>query len=272
MTPSRDALTVAPDALSFGVQLLDVRWGLTDAPGSGLTAYRAGHIPGARFCDLEAVLTGPRVDPLLGRHPLPDAARLASGLGALDVDPSRPIVVYDVPGSFAAGRAWWVLRWAGLSARVLDGGWPAWLAAGGTVEIDDPPTSAPTEIALTTGHLPTIDADQVVDWPGTLIDVRAPERFRGDVEPMDPKAGHIPGAVNRPVSGLWDTSGRLPNDATLRTYFGNLTEPVAAYCGSGVSAAQGVLALAALGVDAALYPPSWSGWSADPSRPVAVGD
>jgi len=267
----RSDLIAAPDALPEGAQLLDVRWGLTAPPGAGLAAYRAAHIPGARFLDLEAVLTGPRVDPKLGRHPLPDADRLAEGLGALGIDATRPIVVYDVPGSFAAGRAWWVLRWAGLDVRVLDGGWPAWVASDGPVEIGDPEPAASTEIPIRLGQLPTIDADQVVAWPGTLIDVRAAERFTGASEPMDPKAGHIPGAVNRPVSGLWTTDGLLPDDDALRAYFGELTGPVAVYCGSGVSAAQGVFALAAIGVDAVLYPPSWSGWSADPDRPVATG-
>ena len=266
----RTELLATSNALPQGAQLLDVRWGLTDPPGAGLAAYRAGHIPGARFLDLEAVLTGPKTDPTLGRHPLPDADRLRSGLGVLGIDALRPIVVYDVPGSFAAGRAWWVLRWAGLDARVLNGGWPGWVTAGGAVETGEPAAPEPTDVPVRLGQLSTIDADQVAAWPGTLIDVRAAERFTGEIEPIDPKPGHIPGAVNRPVAGLWTSDGLLPDDEQLHRYFGELTSPVAVYCGSGVSAAQGVLALAALGVDAALYPPSWSGWSADPTRPVAT--
>jgi len=270
----RDCLA-SPDDVHRQTQVYDVRWSLRDSFGEGLAAYQAGHIPGARFLDLETVLTGPLVDPLLGRHPLPDAACLEAGLGALGFDPSRPVIVYDVPGSFAAGRAWWVLRWAGIDVRVLDGGWPRWLAEGRPVETGRPEPRAEAgspRLSLTLGHLPTVDADAVEEWPGSLIDVRAPERFRGEVEPIDPVAGHIPGAVNKPVAGLWGPDGRLIDDDALRAYFGDLRDPVAIYCGSGVSAAQGVLALHTLGIEAALFAPSWSGWSADPERAVATGE
>ncbi len=262
-----------PDALTAGAQLLDVRWNLGETPGAGRQAFTDGHIPGARFLDLEHVLTGPATDPELGRHPLPDASRLAEGLGALGVDAGRPVVVYDVPGSFAAGRAWWVLRWAGLDVRVLDGGLPAWVAAGGELETGEPEVPEPTTLRLTTGWLPTIDADEAAAFPGVLIDVRAAERYRGDVEPIDRVAGHIPGAVSRPVAGFWDAGGHLPDAVTLDALLDlPANAPVAVYCGSGVSAAQAALALASLGIEAALYPPSWSGWSSDPSRPVATGD
>ncbi len=278
------------DVLAAGAQLLDVRWKLGEQPGAGFGRYLQGHLPGARFLDLEAVLTGPTTDPMLGRHPLPDAVQLGVGLGALGIDPSRPVVVYDEPGSYAAGRAWWVLRWAGLDARVLDGGIKAWLASGRPLETDEPEAASGAPLALTTGHLPTIDADQAAAFGGVLIDVRAPARFRGEVEPIDPRAGHIPGAVNRPVADFWDTDGLLPTAADLVAGLGLPSDDppptgstaelpdgrparaVAVYCGSGVSAGQVVLALASLGVEAALYPPSWSGWSADPARPVAVGE
>ncbi|MGV8908446.1 MAG: sulfurtransferase [Propionicimonas sp.] len=285
-----------PAALDAGAQLLDVRWNLGERPGSGFDRYLQGHLPGARFLDLEAVLTGPATDPKLGRHPLPDLDQLGVGLGALGVDPALPIVVYDEPGSFAAGRAWWVLRWAGLDARVLDGGIRAWLAAGNLLETEEPDAAVGPALALRPGHLPTLDADGVAAFDGLLIDVRAPERYRGEVEPIDARAGHIPGAVNRPVGSYWTADGTLPDEETLRRLLGlpvetlpgqgaeppsHFTLPeqgaqrpsrsVAVYCGSGVSAAQVVLALASIGVDAALYPPSWSGWSADPARPVAVG-
>jgi thiosulfate/3-mercaptopyruvate sulfurtransferase len=261
-----------PAALAAGAQLLDVRWRLAELPGSGFDSYLQGHLPDARFLDLEAVLTGATTDPKLGRHPLPDIDQLGAGLGTLGIDPSLPIIVYDDPGTFAAGRAWWVLRWAGLDVRVLDGGIRAWVAAGNLLETEEPPAAFGTPLALTAGHLPTLDADEVAAFDGTLIDVRAPERYRGEVEPIDSRAGHIPGAVNRPVGGYWTAEGTLPDEGELRGSLA-LTEdtPVAVYCGSGVSAAQVALALASLGVDAALYPPSWSGWSADPSRPVAVG-
>ncbi len=259
------------DLLSPDAQVLDVRWTLGGRPGAGRGEFTAGHLPGARFLDLDDVLVGPCTDPALGRHPLPSVSRLESGLGALGVDPARPVVVYDVPGSFAAGRAWWVLTWAGLETRVLDGGFPAWVAAGRPVESGPGRQPTPRPLSLTTGHLPTITAAQIQGWPGSLVDARVAERYRGDLEPIDAQAGHIPGAVNRPVTGFWTADGTLPDDDTLRTCLGDLREPVAVYCGSSVSAAQVILALAALGVEAALYPPSWSGWSADPSHPVATG-
>ena len=267
---SRCDVIVSLDEIPESACLLDVRWTLGAEPGAGRAAYLDGHVPGARFLDVDTVLTGP-ADPLLGRHPLPDAARLEAGLGALGVDAARPVVVYDIPGSFAAGRAWWVLRWAGLNVRVLDGGLPAWVAAGRPLETGEPGAPAPSTLTLTTGHLPTIDADQAAAWPGTLIDARAADRFRCEIEPIDPVAGHIPGAVNRPVTDFWAADGTLPDDATLRARLGALTQPVAVYCGSGVSAAQVLLALTALDIPAALFPPSWSGWSADPSRPIATG-
>ncbi len=265
-----------PDALAAGAQLLDVRWSLGEQPGTGFGRYLQGHLPGARFLDLEAVLTGPTVDATLGRHPLPDPIQLGAGLGALGIDPARPVVVYDEPGSYAAGRAWWVLSWAGLEARVLDGGIRAWLASGRPLETEEPDVAVGEPLALTTSQLPTIDADGIAAFDGMLIDVRAPERFRGETEPIDPRAGHIPGAVNRPVSGFWDADGLLPSAEELAAKLDLPSSPgagsrVAVYCGSGVSAAQAILALASLGVDAALYPASWSGWSSDPGRPVATG-
>ncbi|MBN9104547.1 MAG: sulfurtransferase [Propionibacteriaceae bacterium] len=261
-----------PDALAAGAQLLDVRWHLGEAPGTGHREFTEGHIPGARFLDMENVLTGPTTDPTLGRHPLPDAARLEAGLGALGIDAGRPIVVYDLPTAFVAGRAWWVLRWVGLDVRVLDGGLPAWVAAGGELESGDPEPPEPTPLHLTTGQLPTIYADEAARFDGVLIDVRAAERYRGEVEPIDRVAGHVPGAVNRPVAGFCDATGHLAPAADLDALLDlPLNAPVAVYCGSGVSAGQAVLALASLGIEAALYPPAWSGWSADPSRPVATG-
>ena len=286
------SISELPDAMRAGAQLLDVRWRLGEPHDAGYQRFLDGHLPGARFLDLEAVLTGPLTDPLLGRHPLPDADQLAAGLGALGIEPELPVVVSDAPGSFAAGRAWWVLRWAGLSGRVHDGGVKAWTAAGGELVSGAAPAVEPTQLRLTVGHLPTLTADEVAAFDGVLIDVRAPERFRGEVEPIDPKPGHIPGAINRPVGLLWDANGLLPSDDELR----KLTHPepvdgseptlrhpgggrdlptgnrIAVYCGSGVSAAQTMLALAALGIEAALYPPSWSGWSADPERPIATGE
>lgn len=262
-----------PDAVNAGAQLLDVRWRLGEEPGAGYLRYLGGHLPGARFLDLELVLTGPLTDPRLGRHPLPSAERLAAGLGELGIDPEQPIVVYDEPGSFAAGRAWWVLAWAGLSVWVLDGGLRAWTEADGGLTTGAPAPWVRTTLTLRTGYLPTLSADEVADFDGTVMDVRAPERYRGEVEPIDAKAGHIPGAVNRPVADFWTEAETMPSANKLDELLQLPADrPVAVYCGSGVSAAQVLLALASLGIEGALYAPSWSGWSADGSRPVATGD
>lgn len=266
--------------------LLDVRWHLTDATGAGHERYAAGHLPGARFLDLESVLTAHTGDPRDGRHPLPDPAALARSLGALGVTAESAVVVYDEAGSFAADRAWWVLRWAGVRTRVLDGGVGAWIDAGGDLEQGEPapPTPAPPTPSATTppgptpvtGRLPTLTADEAGAWPGhgTLVDVRAAERYRGEAEPLDPRAGHIPGAVNTlHAASLFTPDGHLPSDEDLRRAAGDLTDGrrLAAYCGSGVSAARTVLALAVLDVPAALFPGSWSAWSNDPDRPAATG-
>lgn len=266
-----------PDAVNEGAQVLDVRWKLGEPHGAGYQRFLEGHLPPARFLDLEQVLTGPLTDPTLGRHPLPEATRLAEGLGKLGIDPAREIIVYDEPGSFAAGRSWWVLTWAGLNVRVLDGGITAWLAAEAFLREGEAAPVTPTQLQLTLGHLPTLTADELADFDGVVVDARAGERYRGEVEPIDAKAGHVPGAINRPVSKLWDDKGLLPEpdalldilDLPAEVYAG--TRPIAVYCGSGVSAAQSLLALASLGVNAVLYPPSWSGWSSDPARPVATG-
>lgn len=266
--------------------LLDVRWTLGEVPGSGRQRYAAGHLPGAAFLDLESALTRHTGDRRDGRHPLPVPAVLRDALAEAGVRAGQQIVVYDEPGSFAAGRAWWVLRWVGLPVRVLDGGLTAWTAAGhplesGDAEIPAVPASdsLPLSPPLTGGHLPTLSADDAATAPdrGVLVDVRAPERFRGEVEPIDPIAGHIPGAINLPVAGLFAAGGHLPDEVTLRERLApalaaaDAGEEVAAYCGSGVSAAQAVLALASLGVPAGLFPGSWSAWSNDPTRPVATG-
>lgn len=261
--------------------LLDVRWYLTDAAGAGHERYAAGHLPGARFLDFEGVLTAHTGDPCDGRHPLPDPAALARSLGALGVTAESTVVVYDEAGSFAADRAWWVLRWAGVRTRVLDGGIAAWTDAGGDLEQGepDPPTrmtTPPTTPTLGTGRMPTLTVDEAGAWPGqgTLVDVRAAERYRGEAEPIDPRAGHIPGAVNAlHAASLFTPSGHLPSDDDLRRAAGDLSDgpQLAAYCGSGVSAARTVLALAVLDVPAALFPGSWSAWSSDTDRPVATG-
>lgn len=280
---SRDDVLVPVDRLRAELAqdpapvLLDVRWRLGEEPGAGGRRYDAAHLPGARFLDLETVLTTHTGDPLDGRHPLPDVATLQHGLGTIGVREDDDVVVYDEPGSFAAERAWWVLTWAGLRVRVLDGGLTAWTAAGGPTsdEVVTPPTSSPV---LSTGHLPVLTADEAADLArtGVLLDARASERYRGETEPLDPRAGHVPGARNLPAAVLFGADGTLPDDAALTAAVDTVgahhpDRPVGVYCGSGVSAARDVLALAALGRPAALFPGSWSAWSNDPARPVATG-
>ena len=254
--------------------LLDVRWTLA---GPDLAGYRAGHLPGAVFCDLDTDLAGP--PGAGGRHPLPERAELAESFRRLGVGPDTGVVVYDGGVAAAAARAWWCLRWLGhQDVRVLDGGLPAWTAAGGTIETGDvgpaPPTSPDTPAA--SASMPTVSAaDIAAGRVGTLLDARAAERFRGEVEPIDPVAGHVPGARSLPTSLLLDADGRYLPAPALRDLF---TEAgavaghrVATYCGSGVTAAQLVLAAHEAGVEAALYPGSWSHWITDPARPVATG-
>lgn len=273
--------------------VLDVRWRLGEERGAGRQRYAAGHLPGAAFLDLEMALTRHPADPRDGRHPLPDLTELRAALTAAGVRADRETIVYDEAGSFAAGRAWWVLRWVGLPVRVLDGGIGAWIAAeqplasraldgaasGATASGSSSTSTGHPLATLSSGHLPTVTADGAAAAPtrGVLVDVRAPERFRGEIEPIDPVPGHIPGAINLPVASLFDADGALPDEATLRALVAPVLaaargREVTAYCGSGVSATQAVLALATLGVPAALYPGSWSAWCHDPARPVATGE
>ncbi|MDH6460428.1 thiosulfate/3-mercaptopyruvate sulfurtransferase [Micromonospora sp. A200] len=256
--------------------LLDVRWRLTGPPGR--EDYAAGHLPGAVFVDLDTALCGP--PGAAGRHPLPDPAALQAVLRAAGVRAGHPVVVYDGGDGMAAARAWWTLRWVGhRPVRLLHGGWPAWLAAGLPIstEVPAPP---PGDVTVRPGALPVLDtaaaAALAAADEGVLLDVRAAPRYRGETEPIDPVAGHVPGAVNLPAPE-YVTEGRFPAAEALRERFAaaGVTEgtPVGAYCGSGVTAAQAVLALHLAGrPDAALYVGSWSNWVADPDRPVATGE
>lgn len=255
--------------------ILDVRWTLG---GGGRAAYQAGHLPGAVFVDLDTALAGPPGKG--GRHPLPDPAELQAVLRGAGVRAGQPVIVYDggeAPPTGAAARAWWILRWAGLAdVRILDGGYAAWLAAGGPVTTEEP-DPVPGDVTVTPGSLPVVDAAgaRAAVEEGVLLDARVPARFRGETEPVDPVAGHIPGAVNAPIGDTVDDAGRLRTPADLRGYFEGLgvdrDRPIAAYCGSGVTAAQTVLALAVAGFDSALYVGSWSNWITDPARLIDVG-
>jgi thiosulfate/3-mercaptopyruvate sulfurtransferase len=256
-----------------GPVLLDVRWALGDPHGAD--HYRAGHLPGAIYVDLDTELAGPH-QPGAGRHPLPSIEALQAAARRWGVTRKRGVVVYDNSGGLAAARAWWLLRWAGVpGVRILDGGLAGWLAAG-HAQVDGVARPQPaSDINLEPGHLPTLTADEAAALPatGTLLDARAAERYRGEVEPVDPRAGHIPGAVSAPTSeNLRRGVPLFKPAAELRARFADLstTGPVGVYCGSGVTAAHEIAALAVAGIDAALYPGSWSAWSSDPDRPVEV--
>ncbi|MFL0412289.1 sulfurtransferase [Microbacterium paludicola] len=255
------------------VTLLDVRWTLQD-PDAGRPDYRAGHIPGAVFVDLHHELADPSRPATEGRHPLPSIEALQRSARAWGVRAGRPVVAYDATSGMAAARAWWLLRHAGVhDVRVLDGGLAAWSGPLETGEVE----AEPGDIELRYGSLPVLTADDAAAFPriGTLLDARAGERYRGEVEPIDPRAGHIPGAVSAPTTGNIDARGGFLEPGSIRARFQelgvDLSAPVAVYCGSGVTAAHTLLALAAAGVDGALYPGSWSQWSNLEHRPVATG-
>ncbi|MFI0715144.1 sulfurtransferase [Streptomyces inhibens] len=254
--------------------LLDVRYQLGGPPGR--PEYEAGHVPGAVYVDLDGELASPPGP--AGRHPLPDLEVFAAAMRAAGVRADRSVVVYDGGQGWAAARAWWLLRWAGHpDVRVLDGGLAAWQASGGAMSIDKSTPSA-SDFTPVPGALPLLTADDAAALArrGVLLDARAAERYRGEVEPIDRVAGHIPGAVSAPTTENIAEGGTVFRDASeLAERFASLgatpDAEVGVYCGSGVSAAQQVLALAVAGIPAALYVGSWSEWSADPSRPVATG-
>ncbi|MFF3334409.1 sulfurtransferase [Streptomyces sp. NPDC002888] len=258
--------------------LLDVRWQLSlakaagEPPFDGRAEYAAGHIPGAVYVDLDrelAAAPGER-----GRHPLPEVSEFGAAMRRAGVSAAKPVVVYDGGQGWAAARAWWMLRWTGHpDVRVLDGGLPSWKEQL-SVEV---PTPAEGDFEPVPAPADLLDADEAAALAraGVLFDARAGERYRGEVEPIDRVGGHIPGAVSAPTSENVGPDGRFLPAEELRARFKALgasdgTE-VGVYCGSGVSGAHEVLALAVAGVPSALYVGSWSEWSSDPSRPVAVG-
>lgn len=267
-------LIQAPELMSSTdrVVLLDVRWKLGGPPGR--EEYLTGHIPGAVFVPLESELAA-HGEPQDGRHPMPSIESLQASARRWGIRKGDSVVAYDDNGGQAAARAWWLLRWAGFDdVRLLDGGLAAWVAAGGALETDDV-VPEPGDVTLEGGHLATIDVDDAATYEGVLLDARAAARYAGEVEPIDPKAGHIPGAVSAPTTDNLDGDGRFLPASDLRHRFEALGVrdgvDVAAYCGSGVTAAHEVAALAIAGFDAALYPGSWSQWSNLDDRPVATG-
>jgi thiosulfate/3-mercaptopyruvate sulfurtransferase len=254
--------------------LLDVRWVLGDPHGH--EHYLAGHVPGAVFVDLHHELADPSVEGE-GRHPLPSQEALQHSARTWGINDGDTVVAYDDNGSTAAARAWWLLRDAGLaSVFLLDGGLAAWRAAGHPVE-EGEQAALPGNVTLGRGAMPSIDMAGAAAWPeqGILLDARASERYRGEIEPIDQRAGHIPGAVSAPTGENLAADGRFLPAEELRTRFAGMGidggTAVAVYCGSGVTAAHQLAALEIAGIPAALYPGSFSQWSSDESNEVAVG-
>jgi thiosulfate/3-mercaptopyruvate sulfurtransferase len=261
------------DLATLDAVLLDTRLTTSGAPGR--EPYDAGHLPGAAYVDMDHDLAAPPGDG--GRHPLPDPARFIAAMQRAGVCRGSTVVVYDDGPATAAARLWWLLRDYGHDeVLVLDGGLAAWTASGRS-STTVPVFPSPGDWTGSPGHLPTVDAEAagVAALQGVLLDVRSAERFRGEHEPLDPVAGHIPGAVNAPLAELTDSGGRFLPPDVLGAHFREMgvdgTIATAVYCGSGVTACQTVLALRLAGLDAALYPASWSGWITDRSRPVATG-
>jgi thiosulfate/3-mercaptopyruvate sulfurtransferase len=262
-----------------GLVIFDCRHDLMKAD-AGAQAYAHGHVPGARFAHSDTDLSGPKTG-RTGRHPLPDPNVFMTWLGRNGVDAGKQVVAYDHAGGASATRLWWMLRhWLGYErVAVLDGGWEAWAKAGGPVTAELPRIAATSFNG--TPRPVWVDADYVRshlnDPDVTVVDARSPERYRGESEPIDPVAGHIPGARNRLYKENLDASGRFKPAATLRAELAALLDDrrpdqIVHQCGSGVSACHNILAMEIAGLTGSrLYPGSWSEWCADPSRPVARG-
>ncbi|KUM38448.1 sulfurtransferase [Arthrobacter sp. EPSL27] len=254
--------------------LLDVRWALGDPRGR--EHYLAEHLPGAVFVDLATELAG-SADPSRGRHPLPSPEAFQASARSWGIRNGDAVVAYDDSGNLAAARVWWMLRNAGLQeVYLLDGGLAAWRAADFDVDSGEQHVE-PGDVVLTDGGLPVVDAGQAASWgrQGLLLDARAGERYRGEFEPVDPRAGHIPGAVSAPTTDNLGADGKFLPAAALRERFTGLgvrsDVPTAVYCGSGVTAAHEIAALAIAGFPAALYPGSFSEWSNNESNDVVTG-
>jgi thiosulfate/3-mercaptopyruvate sulfurtransferase len=254
--------------------LLDVRWALGDPHGR--EHYLNEHIPGAVYVDLASQLAGP-ADPQRGRHPLPGREQLQESARCWGIRNNDVVVAYDDSGNMAAARLWWLLRNAGLrTVFLLDGGLAAWRTAGLAVEGGNEQASL-GDVTLADGGMPVINAGEAAYWSrrGVLLDARAGERYRGEFEPVDPRAGHIPGAVSAPTTENLAADGRFLPPAGLRERFARVGvlpgAAAAVYCGSGVTAAHEIAALEIAGMAAALYPGSFSEWSNDPANEVATG-
>ncbi|HEX4508524.1 MAG TPA: sulfurtransferase [Burkholderiaceae bacterium] len=273
---SAEALRSALAAGAMPV-ILDCSFDLADT-GAGRRAFEQAHLPGAFHAHLDTDLAGAKTG-RNGRHPLPDRAAWAATLGRWGVGASTPVIAYDAQGGMYAARAWWMLLWVGhAAASVLDGGLAAWRDAGGAVESGSgTPGKGLPPYPISVSRVPTMDADTLQASLGrvTLLDARAGERFRGEVEPLDARAGHIPGARSRFFKDNLQADGRFLPAPELRAVFEAFgAEPahIVHQCGSGVTACHNLLAMEAAGMrGSVLYPGSWSEWSADPARPIAVG-
>ncbi len=258
-----------------GLRIADVRWSLAGPPGA--ERYADGHLPGSVFLNADAELSSPGEGP--GRHPLPSAAKLASTLGRRGIGDEHVVVAYDDAGGSIAARLWWLFRHFGHdgACAVLDGGIQAWSDAGLPLESRSPshPAATWTPSQPVDDVVGTDDVAAMLGGETLLLDARAGERYRGETEPIDPRAGHIPGAVSAPFAANLGPGGRfLPADVLRARYdsLGAGERPVVAYCGSSLSAAHDLLALELAGLPGSrLYEGSWSDWSSDPSRPAATG-
>ncbi|MFS0755496.1 sulfurtransferase [Noviherbaspirillum sp. 1P10PC] len=259
--------------------VLDCRHDLVN-PQAGRQAYDAGHIPGARFASLDHDLADHARGPggaFRGRHPLPDADAFVETLRGWGINDDSQVIAYDAQGGMFAARLWWMLRWVGHDAvAVLDGGLPAWTAQGMPLSTE-PAASASGNLQRRAALVRSVGADDILSQQGlTVLDARAPDRFRGENETLDPVGGHIPGAKNRFFKDNLQADGRFKPAAQLRQELNALVASPASsvmQCGSGVTACHNLLALEVAGLPgAALYPGSWSEWCSDPARPVATGD
>ena len=260
------------------VRVLDVRWRLDHSDGR--EQFEAGHIPGAVYVDLDSELALPPAErrPEDGRHPLPAVDELQQSARGWGIDAGDTVVVYDDLKNLSSARAWWLLRYAGVAdVRLLDGSLRAWKDAGNPLETGAGDAPIPGTVALEYGALPVLGLDEVGGFAasGVLLDARAAERFIGEVEPVDPRAGHIPGAVSAPTTANVDAHGRFLTPGELRARFEELgvtdALAVAAYCGSGVTAAHEAVALTLAGFEPAVYPGSFSQWANHPELPVQTG-
>jgi thiosulfate/3-mercaptopyruvate sulfurtransferase len=275
--------TTLISAVELAAHIADPKWVVIDCRhdlmdlSAGRAAYNAGHLPGARFADMETQLSGVKYDAngaFRGRHPLPETTALIETLRHWGIDDDTQVVAVDAHGGMYAARLWFLLRWVGHAAvAVLDGGMQAWEAIGQTLDTAIP-APAPGSITLQPALVETLDANQVLVH-GNIVDARAPDRFRGENETMDPVGGHIPGAKNRFFKDNLAADGKFKDPAQLRTELAPVVGDAASsvmQCGSGVTACHNLLALEVAGMPGAkLYPGSWSEWVSDAARPVATG-